>query len=157
MGIPVRPIKFSTTAYLPVSPNEIAERILDVSNWTDFRGYGPLPGIRSAEFALRTPEVVGSRIQVCNTDGSSHFEEIVDWQPERRIQLNMSAFSAPLSWLAKSFDETWEFERDGEKTTVVRSFELHAQSALTRPILWLISLLLRKAIDQQLRQIRDGG
>jgi len=67
----------------------------------------------------------------------------------------MSSFSWPLSRLAKSFDETWEFQRVGEKTNVVRSFELHAKSTFTRPILWLISFLLKKAINQQLRQMKE--
>jgi hypothetical protein len=44
--------------------------------------------ILRAEFAVKTPEVAGSRIRVSNTAGSSHVEEIVDWQPERRIQLD---------------------------------------------------------------------
>ena len=73
-----------------------------------------LPGIKAAEFEARTPEVVGTRIRVTNTDGSSHVEEIVEWEPDRRLRLRMGEFSPPLSRLATGFDETWEFERTGE-------------------------------------------
>jgi hypothetical protein len=136
-------------------PEQIAEQILDTSRWPSFRGYGVLPGIREAEYEVRTPEVVGSRFRVTDTDGSSHLEEIVEWEPGRRIGLVMRESSPPLSLLATRFVETWEFDRIGGVTKVVRSFELHARSTLARPFLWLISVLLRKAIARHLRQMRD--
>jgi hypothetical protein len=43
-------------------PEDISRQILDITNWFDFKGYGPLPGIRAAGFEVRTPEIVGSRI-----------------------------------------------------------------------------------------------
>lgn len=46
--------------------------------------YGPLPGIREAEFEAKTAEIVGTRIRVTNRDGSTHVEEIVEWEPTRR-------------------------------------------------------------------------
>jgi hypothetical protein len=152
----VRPITFSCEETLRMPPGEIAGQILDLSRWPDFQGYGVLPGIKVAEFETRTPEVVGSRIRVTSTDGSRHTEEIVEWEPDRRLRLRMGEFSAPLSRLASGFDETWEFEPNGEATKVLRSFELHARSGITRPFLWLISVLLRKAIARNLHQMREG-
>jgi hypothetical protein len=55
----MRPITFSCADTLALSPADIAGRILDLANWTDFTGYGVLPGIRAAEFEVRTPGVVG--------------------------------------------------------------------------------------------------
>ena len=152
--IDLNPITFRCTATLSLPPGEIAERILDLANWTDFRGYGPLPGIKAAEFEVRTPGIVGSRIRVTNTDGSSHVEEIVEWQPDQRLRLHMQDFSAPLSRLATGFEETWEFERIDDATRVTRSFQLHPRSAVARPFLWLISFLLKRAIARHLRQMR---
>src|SRR5437868_11098621 len=94
------PIRFSCTDTLGLSPAEIAGRILDLANWTDFKGYAVLPGIKAAEYEVRTPGVVGSRIRVTNTDGSSHVEEVVEWQPDLSLLLQMKEFSAPLSRLA---------------------------------------------------------
>ena len=72
----MKPITFACEEKLAVPPERIAEQILDLGLWPGFRGYGPLPGIRAAEFEARTPEVVGTRIRVMDTDGSVHVEEI---------------------------------------------------------------------------------
>ena len=153
----MKPIRFSCEETLDLLPADLAERILDLANWTDFQGFGVLPGIRAAEFEVRTPSVVGSRIRVTNTDGSSHVEEIVQWQPERRLRLHLKGFSPPLSRLATGFEESWEFQRIDKATRVTRSFELHSKSAFARPVLWLISFLLKRAIARHLRQLRDLG
>jgi hypothetical protein len=113
-----------------------------------------LPGIKVAQFEVTAPDVVGSRIRVTNTDGSSHVEEIVEWHPDSRLGLHLKEFSAPLARLANWFEETWDFERSGNATKVTRSFKLHAKSALTRPLLMVIPILLKKAITRHLRQMR---
>lgn len=149
----MKPITFACQATLPQAPAEIARQILDMANWPEFSGYGPIPGIKAAEFEVQTPDVVGSRIRVTNLDGSSHVEEIVEWDLNLRLRLRMSDFSPPLSCLATGFDETWEFERDHGETRVTRSLEMTAASIATRPILWAISFFLRRAIARHLQQI----
>ena len=152
---PTKPITFTCHETLPLAPKEIVEQILDVAKWLDFRGYGPIPGIKLAEFEIRTPNVVGSRIRVTNSDGSSHVEEIVDWQPDRRLQLQMGTFSKPLSRLATSFVETWDFERVGNETKVTRSFEINVKSILAWPVLWMISFMLKRAVARHLREMKS--
>jgi hypothetical protein len=153
----MKPISFSCHETLPLTPKEIAEQILNVAKWPDFRGYGPIPGIKSAEFETRTPNVVGTRIRVTNLDGSSHVEEIMEWQPDRRLRLQMGNFSKPLSRLATAFVETWEFEQVGNETKVARSFELNAKSMLTKPVLWVISFFLKRAIARHLTEIEQAA
>jgi hypothetical protein len=101
-----RPVRFTCQAMLPLSGPAIAAQILDLARWPEFTGYAFLPGIRSAQFETRTPDVVGTRIRVSNTDGSRHVEAIVEWRPERRLQLVLHEFSRPLSALALRFVET---------------------------------------------------
>jgi hypothetical protein len=153
----MKPIVFTCHETLLLSPQDIAGQILDLMKWPDFHGYGPIPGIKSAEFEVRTPSVVGTRIRVNNLDGSSHVEEITEWQPDQRVRLDMKEFSPPLSRLASGFEESWEFKRNENSTHVLRSFRLHAKSALTRPLLWLISCLLRRAIARHLREMKTTG
>ncbi len=150
----MKPITFSCEETLALAPEDIARQILDVTKWPDFHGYGPLPGIKVAEFDVLTPGIVGSRIRVTNTDGSKHVEEIVEWQPTHQLRLHMKEFSAPLSRLATRIEETWEFEPIGNETQVTRSFQLHAKSVLARPLLWMISFLLKRAIARNLREMR---
>ncbi len=148
------PITFSCEATLPLAPEEIGRQILDLTKWPDFHGYGPMPGIKVAEFEVQRPETLGTRIRVTNQDGSNHVEEIVEWQPEQRIRLEMKDFSPPLSRLATRFEETWEFKRVAGGTHVTRSFQLHAKSRLARSLLWAISFFLKKAISRHLREMR---
>ncbi len=150
----MKPITFACHETLTLAPEAIAEQIIDVSKWPDFRGYGLIPGIKSAEVETRTLNVVGTRIRVTNLDGSSHVEEIVEWKPDRRLQLQIGHFSKPLSRLATAFVETWDFERLGNETRVTRSFELHAKSMMTRPVLWFISFFLQRAIARHLTEIK---
>ena len=150
----MKPITFSCHETVALAPENIARQILDVTKWPNFKGFGPIPGIKVAEFEVRTPDIVGTRIRVTNTDGSKHVEEIVEWQPHHQLRLHMKDFSAPLSRLATGIEETWEFERVGDETKVTRSFQMHAKSALTRPVLWMMSFLLKQAIARHLREIR---
>lgn len=151
------PISFSCEETLPLTPEDIARQILDLSKWPDFHGYGPIPGIKTAVFDTQTPAVIGTRIRVTNLDGSSHVEEVVEWQPERRVRLEFKEFSPPLSRLATSFEEIWEFQRVENQTKVTRSFRLHAKSMLARCLLWMISFLLKRAIARHLQEMRASG
>jgi hypothetical protein len=92
---------------------------------------------------------------VTNLNGSSHFEEIVEWQPESRVRLRMTEFSPPLCKFASEFEEIWEFAANGHETRVRRSFRLHAKSFLSRNLLWIISIFLQRAISRHLSEM--GG
>ena len=152
----MKPVTFSCEETLSLTPDTIARQILDVSKWPEFKGYGFIPGVKKAEFEVQTPQIVGSRIRVTNTDGSRHVEVIFEWQPDQRLTLMMKDFSPPLSFLATSFEETWEFNRLSHATEVTRSLKLHARSSLTRIALVAISWFLKKAIARHLRQMRNA-
>ncbi len=153
----MKPVEFSCTETIPAAAEAIAAQILDVNNWSQFTGYGPLPGIREAVFEVRTTEIIGSRIRVTNTDGSSHVETIEAWEPGRGLTMRFGEFSPPVSRLATSFEEIWSFEPAADGTRVTRAFRLHAKSMFTRPMLWAISFLLKRAIDHSLKQMRAAA
>jgi len=153
----MKPITFQCVETIPLQPEEIAEQILDLVNWPEFTGYGPMPGIEKAEFEIRTEEIVGTRIRVTNTDGSSHIEEIHEWEPARRLVLSLSEFTPPLSKLTRRFEEVFEFEPEGTATLVTRSFAMYPTSGFARPMLWMISLLLKRAIARHLHQMREAA
>jgi hypothetical protein len=150
----MKPITFTCEDPLPLASEDIARQILDLTKWPDFHGYGPTPGIKIAEFDVQTPNIVGTRIRVMNLDGSSHIEEIVEWQPDRRIRLEMKAFSPPLSRLATGIEETWEFNHTDNGTHVARCFRLYPKSFLARLALRVISFFIERAIARHLREMR---
>src|ERR1700730_16095012 len=150
----MKQITLSCEQTLALAPEDIARQILNLTKWPNFNGYGPIPGIKVAEFEVQTPGIVGSQIRVTNRDGSSHIEKIVEWKPNHRLRLEMKEFSAPLSRLATGFEETWEFKRTGNETYITRSFRLYAKSVLARLLLWVISFFLKWAIVRQLREMR---
>ncbi len=129
---------------------EICAAIADVARWSEFKGYGPLPGIASAEYARRTDDMVGSQVRVRNTDGSEHVEEINAWEPGRRVTMKLHGFTPPLRRLATHFTEEWHFAVQDDGTLVTRKFQMFATRPLARPFLWLISLLFRQAVRQHL-------
>jgi len=152
-----RPITFSCSAILPLSPAQICEQIARVQSWCDFEGYGPIPGIASATYELRTVDIKGSRIRVQNRDGSEHVEEITEWIPGQRVVLQLQEFSRPLNSLAYRFVEEWDLKPGPDGTHVKRTFFLHPRNSLTRVPLWLISRLLRRAIAQHLRRMLSSS
>lgn len=152
----MRPIEFSLTALLPLSPEEIASRIADVEQWSEFDGYGIVPGIRSARYERRTDAMEGSRVRVENRDGSRHVEEIVHWELPHRIVMRLAEFSPPLRWLAEQFQEEWRFEGRAEGTWVRRTFTLHPRGGASWGVLWIISHFLRRAILRHLRELGSG-
>lgn len=147
-------LKFELNKKIPKSAIEICSLIADVTHWSDFSGYGVLPGIERAEYDKRTDDMVGSRIRVVNTDGSRHVEEILEWDAGRKIVIKLHEFSPPLSYLSTHFIEERCFKRiAGDETFVVRKFQMFPTHFITRPFLWLISLLLRKAVAKQLNDV----
>jgi hypothetical protein len=153
----MKPIRFACEETVGLAAADIAGMILDLAQWPHFQGYGPVPGIQAAEFAVRTPGVVGTRIRVRNRDGSRHVEEIVEWQPEQRLRLEMKEFSRPLGRLATRIEETWEFRRVAGGTHVRRTFQLYPTTRPAKLVLWVISRFLKRAIARQLEAMRGAA
>jgi hypothetical protein len=149
--IMVSPIRITCTHTLPVQASELSRRILDLSEWPNFEGWGPLPGIRAARFRHQTDACIGSVIEVENRDRSTHTEEIMDWVEGRVISLRLANFTAPVRHLASHFDEHWLLEADTDRNTrVTRCLEIHPRGALARLMLTPIALMLHKALQKHL-------
>jgi hypothetical protein len=134
------------------SPEEICAELLDTERWSDFKGYSILPGIEQACFELRTQDVVGSRIRVKNTDGSSHVEEIIEWDVQKKVVLRFQDFSPPLKHLATHFIETWTFSRSDTGTKLSRSMSMYPKGWAGWLMLLPISRLMKKAFEVSAEQ-----
>lgn len=152
----MRPVTFTCRATVPQTPDEIRAGMLDLARWESFAGYGPIPGIAEARWETRTEEVAGTRIAITNTDGSRHVEAIEAWEPDR-VVLVLQDFDEPLSRLATHFYEEWRLQEVEGGTRVERYFEMHPKDAAGRAALWGISLLFRRAVDKQMREMAREG
>lgn len=153
----MRPIEIKVIGELDKSPAEICSQVLDTSRWSEFTGYSILPGVKQAHFEVKTPMLVGSRIRVQNTDGSTHVEEIIEWDEARKLSLKFQEFSTPLlGAIASQFIESWEFAQRGEKTQAIRKMRMYPKNWLGWLVLLPISRLMQKAFEQSLAQSQAG-
>lgn len=149
----MKPIHLICEASLNGGTDIVFSGMQDVSQWSSFVGYGPLPGIKKAEYERRTDDMIGSIIRVQNTDGSSHTETIREWAPGQSIVMEFGSFTPPLAHLASKFVERWSFARSGNVTLARREFELYPRSPLTYAPLWMISKFLKRGMAQHLQLI----
>ncbi|MCB9109990.1 MAG: SRPBCC family protein [Anaerolineales bacterium] len=152
----MKPIEIKIVGLIRKPSPEICQEILDTERWSEFKGYSILPGIKSAQFEVKTPQIIGSRIKVQNNDGSSHIEEIIEWDVSNRIALRFQEFDSPLRNLATHFIETWEFRKSSDGTEASRIMTMYPKGVLGWLMLIPISRLMKKAFEENLRQTNNG-
>jgi hypothetical protein len=148
----MKPVEIKIVGRVQKSSSEICTEILDTERWSEFEGYSILPGIEKAHFEVKTPELVGSRIKVQNKDGSSHVEEIIEWDVDNRIVLRFQEFNSPLKNLATHFIETWEFRKSADGTEASRIMTMYPKGLPGWLMLIPISKLMKKAFEKNLQQ-----
>ena len=148
----MKPIEITILGQTQKSPQEICSELLDTNCWSEFKGYSILPGIQNAHFETRTPTVIGSRIKVQNTDGSSHIEEIIEWDIVNKVAMKFQEFDPPLSYLATHFIEEWSFSTSNNETEISRSMTLYPKGFYGWLMLLPISRLMKKAFEKNLPQ-----
>jgi hypothetical protein len=148
--VKMKPIEIKITGHIQRSSREICMELLDTERWSEFKGYSILPGIEHAHFETKTPELIGSRIAVKNTDGSSHIEEIIEWDVDRKVALRFQEFKSPLQYFATHFVEAWEFRTSTDGTEVSRTMTMYPKGILGWFMLIPISRLMKKAFERNL-------
>jgi hypothetical protein len=149
----MKPIEIRILGMTRKSSQELCVEILDTERWSGFQGYAILPGIEHAYFEKQTSDWIGSRINVQNKDGSSHIEEIIDWDMGNRVALRLQEFNSPIQHLATHFVETWEFSQSAHGTEVARTITLYPKNTLGWLMLLPISRLMTKALEKHLVQL----
>jgi hypothetical protein len=144
----MKPIEIKVVRDIQKSSREICSEFLNTERWSEFTGYSILPGIKNAHFEIRTPTLVGSRIKVQNTDGSSHIEEIIEWDVTNKVAMKFQEFDSPLKYLASHFIETWSFRKSNNGTEVTRSMAMVPKGIFGWLMLVPISRLMKKAFEK---------
>jgi hypothetical protein len=151
----LKPIRIKIVGYTQKPSQEICSAFLDTDRWPEFKGYSILPGIKNAHFEIRTPTVVGSRIKVQNTDGSSHVEEIIEWDVINKVTLRFQEFDSPLKHFATHFIEEWSFGKSTHGTEVSRAMTMYPKGIYGWVMLVPISQLMKKAFEKNSIQLSD--
>jgi hypothetical protein len=149
----MKPIEIRIIGITRKSPQKLCVELLDTDRWSEFQGYAILPGIERAYFETKTSDLVGSRIKVRNTDGSSHIEDIIDWDMGNRVVLRLQGFNSPIQHLTTHFVETWEFSQLANGTEVARTMTMYPKNPLGWLMLLPISRLMKKAFEKHLVQL----
>jgi len=129
-------------------PRYIFDSFMQIEKWNDFKGFGIIPGIKTANFIVKSESIKGSIIRVENTDGSSHKEEILAFEIDKYLKIKLYDFSKPLSYFATHFLEEWALKKMEDGYKVERSMTLFSKGTISRFILKVISLSLKNAIQK---------
>ena len=145
----MKPIEIKILGHTQKSSQEICLQFLDTERWSDFAGYSILPGIEHAHFETKTPNLVGSRIKVKNRDGSSHVEEIIEWDVQNKVALKFQEFDSPLKKLATHFIETWSFSKSARGTEMSQAMTMYPKGLFGWLMLMPISQLMKKSFEKE--------
>ncbi len=145
----MKPITIQVQGVTKQSTEEICSTLLNLERWPEFEGYSILPGIERAEFETQIPNVVGTRIKVHNKDGSSHVEEIIEWDTSCWVVLKFQDFSPPIKNFATHFIEVWDLKKNNSEVEFRRSMDMHPKGLIGWLVLMPISRLMKKAFEQQ--------
>ena len=140
-------VTFTIEVYYYKEPRYIFDSFLQIEKWNDFKGFGMIPGIKNANFIIKTDSIKGTIIQVENSDGSSHKEEILEFEKDTYLKIKMFDFSEPLSYFATYFIEEWALKKMEDGYKLERSMTLLSRGIFSYFILKLISNNLKNAIQ----------
>ena len=146
----MKPIEVKIVGYSNQTSQEACSALLDMERWPEFEGYSILPGIESAKIEKQMPGMVGTRIRVKNLDGSSHVEEIVEWDDTSQVALRFQEFDSPLKTLASHFVERWQFRNSERGLEITRTINMYPMNIFAWVMLMPISVLMKKALEKNL-------
>jgi ribosome-associated toxin RatA of RatAB toxin-antitoxin module len=121
-----------------------------------FKGYGVIPGIRSAEIVGGGEMREGAIRRVINSDNSVIDEEIIQLtRPTKQTYKLMGGFKPPFSFLVRSGGGDWTFTPSHDSTTITWAFYFELTSPLAYPLMgFIMSAYFQKAQQHCLAEIK---
>lgn len=115
-----------------------------------FRGFGPIPSIRS--ISLLEPLATGSTRRLDNSDGSRPVERITALDPPHRHAYVLSGLSAPFSWLVRDAQAEWTFAPSATGVRVSWRYRFALTAIAAWPLAWpLLQVFMRGAMRRCLQ------
>jgi uncharacterized protein YndB with AHSA1/START domain len=137
------------------APVEVVFNIVtDAINITLFSGAGKIPGAvkRAADHRF-----VGQVENILSADGSILEEEVLEFDPPKRMKLHFRKFGIPGSIFIEQVFDAFDFESLGEKTRIYRSIKIHFRKNVIAEMLGRRLLMgkLNKSVDLHHQRIRE--
>ena len=143
-------LEFKLTETFSMQADEFINEIFIAENWSKFKGYGILPGVKHVVITNENKSKIGTKFNVTNTDGSKHVETVVEYIPNKLLVLKFSDFTKPLSNYASHFIEIYKFDNVEDKTHLERTFQMYTLNISGKIILYLMKYFMKKAIRKHL-------
>jgi uncharacterized protein YndB with AHSA1/START domain len=119
-----------------------------------FRGIPPLiPGIVEARFPEEGAPRPGMLRHVKLSDGSRVVERLLAFEAPRLHRYDMAEMQRLQKLLLTNMQGEWTFSPEGEGCRVVWDYSFFEKSAVTRPVVWLVAKLFRRAMQNCLDQL----
>lgn len=144
---------------IKASPEQVFDFATAVSTLPKvFKGYGVIPGIRSAEIVGGGEMREGAIRRVTNSDSSAIDEEIIQLtRPTKQVYKLIGGFKPPFSYLVRYGGGDWTFTPSNDSTIVNWKFYFELTSALAYPLMALImSSQFQKAQQLCLAEIKKS-
>ena len=126
-----------------------------------FTGYGPLPAATGVENQTGAWDAAGQERTVLLSDGGSARESLTKYEHPHYFSYTVSGFTGAPGLLATSATGEWWFNGvESDKTRIKWQYAFNSRSAVTAPILWIITHVLwrgymRKALKLSIEQLED--
>ncbi len=142
------------TIWIRRTREEVFDFTNAVENMTSFVGFGPIPGIVSARWLEGGGPAPGARREVTKSDGTTHLEEMVTYEPPGRHCARITGLAAPFAWLVREIRDDFWLVADAGGTRVDRIFRAELTVPLAWPAVMLLRPLLREAVRRDLRGVK---
>jgi hypothetical protein len=143
---------FSVTVQIEVAASQIEtfEHIVPIDLASIFKGYGPLPAVKSTQNQTGAWNAVGQTRAVILSDGSSAQELLTKYEHPHYFSYTVRDFSGVLRFLATSAHGEWWFDSHSSRrgTHIRWCYSLNTKSIFTAPILWFIANFLWRGYMQ---------
>lgn len=151
----------TVTAETAINQQAVFDHIIPIDLTSIFTGYGPLPAVTGVRDQTGAWDAAGQTRTVVLSDGSSAQESLTKYERPDYFGYTVSGFTGVLGLLVTSANGEWWFKSDPSgETRITWRYEFKARSALTAPIVAMITHLLwrgymRKALRLSMTQLED--
>lgn len=138
------------------TPESVFDHVVPIDLRSIFQGYGRLPAVVGSADQTGGWDAPGQTRRVILSDGGSALEQLTHYDRPQYFAYRVSELTGPFGLLVQEAKGEWWFDQAGLSTSVKWRYTLTPRSALTWPVLKLVSLMWRQYMRRALELCRVG-